>query len=165
MAYLMARGGLALAAARSVVKAARPFIHPNQVRLSTARCGTARRAGAVPRRCLIATDRLSAETLPRASLAPVAWQGAVNDGLHLAQHCSVVVAGTCPALLNPHAGPVSPSCSEGLGPSKLARCPVCLPRQGFLAQLRLWGEAGCSAEGWQPWSLIRFLEATEGWAD
>ncbi len=35
--------------------------------------------------------------------------------------------------------------------------PASSPNLGFLLQLLLWGEAGCSVEGWQPWSQERFL--------
>mmetsp|Transcript_31333 Transcript_31333/g.69751 ORF Transcript_31333/g.69751 Transcript_31333/m.69751 type:complete len:217 (-) Transcript_31333:840-1490(-) len=37
--------------------------------------------------------------------------------------------------------------------------PVINPNLGFTLQLRLYEEAGCSTEGWQPWTLDRFLEA------
>ncbi|GIL62311.1 hypothetical protein Vafri_16590, partial [Volvox africanus] len=39
---------------------------------------------------------------------------------------------------------------------KAAR-PAINPNQGFLLQLQLFQDAGCSAEGWQQWDLERFL--------
>lgn len=98
MAYLMARGGMALAAARSAVKAARPFIHPNQVRLSTAWC-TERS---------VLSDRGRAATRPqchrpstrlRCSLGRVARGRPVREGLDLASRCPSVGARTCQALV------------------------------------------------------------------
>ncbi len=41
---------------------------------------------------------------------------------------------------------------------KAAR-PLIAPNEGFGYQLEAFGAAGCSAEGWQPWTLDKFMEA------
>lgn len=40
---------------------------------------------------------------------------------------------------------------------KAAR-PVAAPNHGFVLQLGLFEEAGCSTEGWRPWSIGRFRQ-------